>query len=304
MGIYNKRVLIFSSSSLILNFLITFEETILYPLMSKQKIALVLSTGGARGIAHIGAIEELERHGFEISSIAGCSMGALIGAAYATGQLPACKQLLLELDKRKMFGLADVTLARDGFLKGERVMRTLSGFIPDIAIEELPIPFSAVATDIQTEREVVINSGRLYDAIRASISIPMVFRPFRLQGMALTDGGMINPLPLDRVVRTEGDMLVAVMVSMLPMTGDESQHQPPQKLNPFHLLTQSSTIMIQKIARLSIEHYQPDLLISVPCRKYSIFQFHQSEGIIAEGVRMSRKAIEAYLNTSTPKHRI
>ncbi len=262
--------------------------------MSKQKIALVLSTGGARGIAHIGAIEELERHGFEISSIAGCSMGALIGAAHATGRLTECKELLLSLNKRKIFGLADMTLSRDGFLKGDRVMKTLSELIPDIAIEDLPIPYSAVATDILTEREVVINSGRLHDAVRASISIPILFRPFRRQGMALTDGGMINPLPLDRVTRTDGDILVGVMASLLPTEGDASFQQSPKKLNPFHLLTQSSTIMIQKIARLSIEHYRPDLLIPIPCRKYSIFQFHQSAGIIEEGVHMSRKAIQAY----------
>ncbi len=263
--------------------------------MNKQKIALVLSTGGARGIAHIGAIEELERNGFEISSVAGCSMGALIGAAYACGRLQACKELLLGLDKRKMFGLADVTLARDGFLKGERVMQALSKILPDIAIEELPIPFSAVATDILTEQEVVIDSGRLYDAVRASISIPTVFRPFKYQGRTLTDGGMINPIPLDRVARTEGDILVGVMVSMLPAF--ETPQPSTGSLNQFQMLTQSSTIMIQKIARLSIEHYRPDLLITIPCRQYSIFQFHQSKHIIEEGVRMSRKAIQAYRDT-------
>lgn len=147
--------------------------------MDKQKVALVLSMGGARGIAHIGVIEELIAHGYEITSIAGTSMGAIVGAMYATGKLEECKQWICGWDRKKMFYFADVKLNREGMVKGNRFMQELRQIVPDVSIESLPLPYTALATDIINECEVVFESGNLFDAIRASISIPMVFHPSR-----------------------------------------------------------------------------------------------------------------------------
>lgn len=140
--------------------------------MNKQKIALVLSMGGARGIAHIGVIETLLEYGYEITSITGSSMGAMVGAMYATDRLEACKEWLCSWDKRKMWQLADLTLSRDGLVKGDRFIRELKRIVPDIPIENLPLPYAALATDIANECEVKFTSGSLFHAIRASISIP------------------------------------------------------------------------------------------------------------------------------------
>ena len=136
----------------------------------KQKVALVLSGGGARGIAHIGVIEELERRGYEISSVAGTSMGALIGGIYASGGLSVFSDWLTTLDKYTVFSLMDFTLSKDGIVKGKKVLDAIEKLVPDQDILDCKIPFAAVATDLKTKKEIVFESGSLFDAIRASIS--------------------------------------------------------------------------------------------------------------------------------------
>ena len=173
----------------------------------------MLAGGGARGVAHIGAIEELESQGFEVHAVAGTSMGALVGGMYASGHLEPFKEWMYTLDKYKVFGLVDFALSTEGLVKGDRVMRAMKELVPDVKIEKMPLPFAAVAADLLTGREVVLDRGGLYDAIRASISIPSVFRPVRRGNQVLVDGGTVNPLPLNRVRREPGDVLVAVDVS-------------------------------------------------------------------------------------------
>jgi NTE family protein len=187
----------------------------------KRKVALVLASGGAKGFAHIGAIEALEESGYEITSIAGASMGALIGGIYAAGGLNKVKEWMYDLTNKDIFNLADFTLSPHAFLKGDRVIEVLKSIVPDCNIEDLPIPYCAVATDVKTGKEVVFSSGSLYDAIRASISIPMVFSPVEHGEMLLIDGAMTNGLPLDRVVRHEGDLLVAVNLDNYEWSDDD-----------------------------------------------------------------------------------
>ena len=145
--------------------------------MKKRRVALVLAGGGARGVAHIGAIEELESQGFEIGAVAGTSMGALVGGVYASGYLEPFKEWMCALDNYKVFSLVDFALSTEGLVKGDRVMEAMKELVPDVEIEQMPVPFAAVAADLLTGSEVVLDSGGLYDAIRASISIPSVFRP-------------------------------------------------------------------------------------------------------------------------------
>jgi len=178
--------------------------------MKKKPVSLVLSSGGARGMAHIGVIEELERHNFEIISISGCSMGALIGGIYAAGNLQGYKKWLSELNKIDVFNLMDFTISSHGFIKGVKVFNEINKFIGNGLIEDLSIPFTAVATDVDNQKEVVFSTGKLRDAIRASVSIPSVLEPFDWNGISLIDGGILNPIPLDLVVRNKGDIVVAV----------------------------------------------------------------------------------------------
>ena len=182
-------------------------------LMNTKDVALALSSGGARGLAHIGAIEELESNGYHITSIAGCSMGALIGGVYAAGKLEEFREWMKTIDRKKMLELTDFSFSINHLVKGNRIIEAIMDFVPDIAIEELPIPYCAVATDLKAGREVVIDKGSLFEAIRASISLPSFYKPIQRDDMILIDGGVINPIPLNRVKRNAGDILVGVDVS-------------------------------------------------------------------------------------------
>ncbi|WP_319501058.1 patatin-like phospholipase family protein [uncultured Draconibacterium sp.] len=178
-----------------------------------KNIALVLSGGGARGMAHIGVIEELEARGYTITSIAGTSMGALVGGIYAAGKLTEFKEWAISLDRHDMFRMVDFSFGGNGLIKGEKVLSKIQEFIPDALIEDLPIPFSATAVDLKHREEVVFTKGSLFSAIRASISIPSVFTPITSENAVLVDGGVMNNLPISNVKRTDGDMLVAVRVN-------------------------------------------------------------------------------------------
>src|SRR3984885_7183362 len=142
---------------------------------AKQKVSLVLSGGGARGIAHIGAIEVVEEMGFEIASIAGTSMGAVVAGVYALGKMEAYKQWLCSLDKLKVFSLVDFSFSSQGLVRGDKLFNITKQFILDANIEDLDIPFAAVAADIINRKEVVFTSGSVFDAVRASIAIPTIF---------------------------------------------------------------------------------------------------------------------------------
>ena len=282
--------------------------------MKKRRAALVLAGGGARGVAHIGAIEELESQGFEVHAVAGTSMGALVGGMYASGHLEPFKEWMYTLDKYKVFGLVDFALSTEGLVKGDRVMRAMKELVPDVKIEQMPLPFAAVAADLLTGREVVLERGGLYDAIRASISIPSVFRPVRRvldqcpataevlpaiadavgdRVMVLVDGGTVNPLPLNRVRREPGDVLVAVDVSA-PFS-DEMAARVRSSLNYYKVITASSEIMQQHIARLMCKLYKPDLLIEMPADRFGIFEFYRAREIVEAGRMATRAALERSL---------
>ena len=180
---------------------------------NKKNVALVLSSGGPRGFAYIGAIEALEEHGYTITSIAGTSIGSLVGGIYAAGKLAEFKEWLYSLNAWEVFSLMDLSIGKNHFVKGERIIEAIMEIVPNVKIEDLPIPYRAVATDLYTGREVVFDHGPLFRAIRASISIPSWFRPVKYGLTTLIDGAIVNCLPLNRVERTEGDLLVAFDVN-------------------------------------------------------------------------------------------
>jgi len=179
----------------------------------KKQISLVLGSGGARGYAHIGVIEELLEHDYEIRSISGSSMGALIGALYACGKLQAYKDWVLGLDLFDVAKLLDFSFTGTGIIQGDKVFSVIEEMIGDVMIEDLPIPFTAVATDLIKQKEVWLQKGSLIDAVRASIAIPTVFTPKKIGKRYLIDGGVLNPLPIAPTVSDSTDLTIAVNLS-------------------------------------------------------------------------------------------
>ncbi|WP_304525949.1 patatin-like phospholipase family protein [Halomonas sp. I5-271120] len=175
-----------------------------------KRVALVLGSGGARGYAHIGVIEELEARGYEIVAISGCSMGALVGGIYAAGQLPAYRDWVCQLDYFDVLKLVDVTWSPMGAMRANKVMSKLASLIGDTLIEDLPLPVTTVATDLVRQREVWFQSGSLLQAIRASIAVPGIITPVHVGDQVLVDGGLMNPLPIIPTVSAQADLVVAV----------------------------------------------------------------------------------------------
>ena len=175
-----------------------------------KRIALVLGAGGARGLAHIGVIEALLARGHTITAVAGSSMGALVGGIHAAGKLEAYRDWAGRLERNDVIRLLDVTFGAPGFIRGDRVIATLRDLVGEHLIEDLPIPFVAVATDLATQREVWFQRGPLFDAIRASIAIPMVFTPHEVNGRELVDGGLLAPLPVAATRAFQCDAVIAV----------------------------------------------------------------------------------------------
>ena len=192
-----------------------------------KNVALVLGSGGARGLAHIGAIEALEERGYTITSIAGCSMGSIIAGMYAAGQLKEAKEWFLQVDKQLILRMMDINLlSGNSLVKGQRIILELQKVVPDRPIEELNIPCSIVASDMMNTEEVVFRTGSLFEAVRASISIPLFFQPVQIGNRLLIDGGILNPLPLHVVDRTEGDILVAMDISGKDSMPVNTEYEP------------------------------------------------------------------------------
>ena len=278
-----------------------------------KDVALVLSSGGARGLAHIGAIEELEAHGYRITSIAGCSMGALIGGVYAAGKLEEFREWMKTVDRKKMLELTDFSFSLNHLVKGTRIIEAIMEFVPDIPIEDLPIPYCAVATDWKSGHEVVFREGSLFEAIRASISLPSFYEPVKRDGMILIDGGVTNPIPMNRVVRHEGDILVGIDVSGHDYEAQWRRHHElaekrkrstslsqqilnrliPDNLdfNYYTMLSRVSSLMIRQNSILMAQLMKPDILVDIQMVRYGGFDYDKSERLIAIGRQKTLQAI-------------
>lgn len=283
---------------------------------NNKDVALALSSGGARGLAHIGAIEELLSHGYRITSIAGCSMGALIGGVYAAGKLSEFREWMKTIDKKRMLELIDFSLSINHLVKGDRIIEAIMEFVPDVAIEDLPIPYCAVATDLTSGREVVFSKGSLFEAIRASISLPSFYKPVERDGMVLIDGGVLNPIPLNRVKRQKGDILVGVDVNGHDYKSQwEEMHRLTEKqkhdtslktkildmlipddieFNYYTVLTRASSLMIRQNSILMTKLMKPDIFVDIQMNRYGIFDFDKSERLVAIGRQKASLAVNRY----------
>lgn len=283
----------------------------------KQKpgVALVLSSGSARGFVHIGAIEALERAGYEITSVAGTSMGALIGGMYAAGKLAEIKDWLVSLDRKKVFQLVDFSFSLNHVVKGRRVMEAIAEIVPDTDISQLPIPFCAVAADVQHGEEIDFREGSLLKAVRASISLPSILRPMHTDGRILIDGGAVNPIPLNRVKRHDGDILVAINVNApADPVYDLIRRQAKQRLkaagsslwqklipdpemadsNYYTLLSNTFSLMIQSNTERALQITPPDIRVDIPVNRFGEFDYDRAGRIVRVGRMAMKRAIEAY----------
>ena len=190
--------------------------------MTNKTVSLVLGSGGARGLAHIGAIKYLEEGGYDIRSISGCSMGALIGGIYACGKLDVFEEWVRAISKLDIVRLLDFSWGKQGLVEGERIIGVMKQLVGDRRIEDLPIEYTAVAADIKREKEVWLKRGSLFDAIRASISLPLFFTPFEMNGMKLLDGGILNPVPIAPTFEDNTDLTIAINLGAPPSGNPQS----------------------------------------------------------------------------------
>lgn len=269
--------------------------------MINKEISLVLSSGGARGISQIGVIEELEQRGYSISSIAGCSIGAMVGGIYASGKLPEFKDWLLNLTKMEVFRLMDFSFNRKGFLKAEKVFEKINPFISQKNIENLPIHFVAVATDIYNNKEICFTKASLSKAIRASVAIPVFIQARGAEDTILVDGGVMNPLPINRVVRSHNDILMAVNVNDISTENilfkskfkkDIERKPVPKDVGLFDIMSMSFELTISQLVNYSLKENKPDLLIQIPRNCAGTFEFYSAEKLI----EMGRFAAKHYLD--------
>ena len=241
----------------------------------KPKIGLALGSGGSKGLAHIGVIKALEENNIPIDFIAGSSIGAMIGGAYVSGlNIKKIEKIALETNWRRMFSLVDPYLKK-GWIRGEKMKIFLDGYLGGKKIEDCKIPFVAVATDLKTGESVVLNKGKIAQAIRASISIPLVFKPVKIDGKrTLADGGLSAPVPVEIVRDMGADIVIAVNL-------DKHYYDKKYKPGWYNIANDSLNIMRHHLARLNVE--KADIVIDINVGKSSWYQFVNGQEKILAG---------------------
>lgn len=294
-----------------------------------RTVSLVLGSGGARGLAHIGAIRALEERGYSIESIAGSSMGAVVGGMHAAGKLDDYADWVSKLEQSDVLKLVDWTLSGSGLIRGERIIQRLKDMVGDARIEELPIDFTAVAVDIEQGREIWLSKGSLFEAIRGSIAIPGLFTPHRYHGKLLVDGGILNPVPVAPTLRSLSDLTIVINVNgAIPpenrrkhrarresgQASDDSAHDAglTDRIRRFFndlierdddeaeesepglvaMLMKSLETMESVITRQHLAVFRPDLVVEVPKDACMIHEFHRAEELMELGYRRTIDAVD------------
>jgi len=294
-----------------------------------KDVALVLGSGGARGLAHIGVIEELEKRGYTINQIVGSSMGAVVGGVYAAGHLPEFTKWICNLDKFGVYNLMDFTLTKQGFIKGDKVFNEIKKFVLAARIEDLKIPFSAVAVDLHSQKTHEFHEGNLFEAIRASVAIPSVLTPVYMGDKVLVDGGVMKPLPLDMVKKRKNQVVVAVDLNGLgiykPITKTDTSRKKElereenrwvtkinnvfsdffspaerkKKHNYFEILNLSFDLMQSQFTKAVVAEHKPDVLISIPKSAADTFAFFKATELVDYGRAMTVKALDDFEERTT-----
>ena len=285
-----------------------------------KTVSLVLGSGGARGLAHIGVIHKLQENGYQIQSIAGCSVGALIGGIFAAGKLDEFERWVSAITKLDIVSLLDIAWGKEGLVKGDKIINKLVDLVGDKTIEELSIPFTAVAADVKNEKEVWINSGRLFDAIRASISLPLFFTPVKYKEGYLIDGGVLNPVPIAPTFNDETDITIAVNLggpvertnvkvkkempidskSLLlheKITGfvnqlkDSVVNSEDSNWGAYDIANEAFDAMQSTIARQKLAAYPPDIVIEIARNACGTLEFDRADEMIQMGRVKSKQCL-------------
>jgi len=284
-----------------------------------KTVSLVLGSGGARGHAHIGVIKAIEERGLEISNIAGTSMGSVIGGIYAAGELDTYIEWVKRLQKKDVVKLLDLSFSTVSIFKGERIFEVLKDLIGDREIEQLDRGFTAVAAAIEEQREVWLNKGSLFQAIRASTAVPGVFSPVKVAGRMLVDGGIVNPIPIAPTLSDATDLTIAVNLDSIletykpeseePVRDDDEAEGYRERIQQFlgdligsdddavatpdatDLLIKSVDVMQGAIARLKLAAYTPDMVIEIPRDACSFFEFDRAAELTELGYKQACKAL-------------
>jgi NTE family protein len=285
-----------------------------------KTVSLVLGSGGARGLAHIGVIHWLEENNYKIESIVGCSIGAVIGGIYAAGKLDKYEQWVRSITKIDIVTLLDLSWEKSGLVRGDKIINTLIKLVGEKLIEELPFPYTAVATDMVNQKEVWIKSGSLFDAMRASFAIPLLFTPFKYKGVDLLDGGILNPVPIAPTFGDETNITIAVNLG-----GSTKDHEKPtsmsttpvnpsslfrEKINRFitrlqqsgtsgssrdwgayNITLQAFDAMQSTIARQKLAAYPPDIVIDIDRSACNTLEFDRASEMIELGYRKAKECL-------------
>lgn len=288
---------------------------------AREPVALVLGAGGARGLAQIGVIEVLEERGLDIVAVSGSSSGALVGGIFAAGRLREFDARLRAMSRRDFLRLLDPGWRRSGVLRGARLVEAMREVVGDPLIEALPVEFTAVAVDLQRQREVWLRDGHLWDALRASFAIPGLFTPHRVNGRALVDGGLLSPLPIAATRLSDAHRLIAVDMHGWPQRppgapaagnaaapgnslatrindwferrGGHGDDEDALSMGLPEIMARSLDTMQAQIARVQIALDPPELVIRIPRDVCSFYEFWRAAELIDVGRAEAARALDA-----------
>lgn len=274
-----------------------------------KKIALALGSGGARGYAHIGVIKEIKAQGHEIVAIAGTSSGAMVGGLYAAGALCEFTDWVRTFSQKDVLLLLDPILRGPGAIRAEKVMSRVRAMLKGARIEDLPIEFTAVATDLNSMREIWFQEGPLHAAIRASIAIPSLITPVSLNGKILVDGGLLNPIPVAPLAAAGADLVIAVdlagksknilsststQINAQEMQEDEyveNMLKIPNGIRTFDILMKSLEAVQNTVARHQFSAHPADLVIEIPLDSCGTLEFYRANELIEIGTKIAKETL-------------
>ncbi len=287
------------------------------PAHRRPKIALALGAGGARGWAHIGAIRALIAQGIKPDIVCGTSMGSLVGAAYAAGELERLEEWALSLGWRDVFGLMDFTL-RGGLIRGKKLFEFMRARFGLQDIGDLPMPYGAVATELASGREVWLRQGQVLDAVRASIAIPGVFAPVLRDGELLVDGALVNPVPVSMCRVLGADVVIAIDLGwskvgyyrerarddgpaaesgraawwsrFMPARAEEAVAENPDMPSALGVFFASFDVMQVRVGRSRLAGEPADALITPILPDFAMMDFHRAREAIDEGRAAAERA--------------
>jgi len=288
-----------------------------------KSVSLVLGSGGARGLAHIGVVRWLEENDYHIQSVSGCSMGALVGGIYAAGKLDDFESWVRAIKKLDIITLLDVSWSKSGLVKGDKIINTLKDLVGDIKIEDLPMKYTAVAADVNEEKEIWINSGQLFHAIRASISLPMFFTPYHYNNAYLIDGGVLNPVPIAPTFSDKTDIIIAVNLGGKLTVKEKEKNKSAneiksnkgisEKINSYinqlkkkmdihqkidwdayDIANQAFDAMQSTIARQKLAAYPPDISIEIARNACATLEFDRADEMIELGYKSAQKSLSEF----------